>query len=194
MQLPEKPPRKDRRPEPPELKQALPPILGASPRLLILGSMPGEASLRLQQYYGHPRNAFWPIMTALLGLPPEADYAARCAALKRHGIALWDVIGACARSGSLDSAIRPETVQVNDIAGLLRTEPTIGAIVCNGGTAERELTRRVWPAVAPEQRALPRLRLPSTSPAYAGMPFADKLAAWRVILSFHHPPAARSAV
>jgi TDG/mug DNA glycosylase family protein len=168
------------------LKKAFPPILGNSPRLLILGSMPGEASLRLGQYYGHPRNAFWPIMSTLLGLAPEADYDQRCAALIAHGIALWDVIGACERSGSLDSAIRADSVKVNDIAGLLHDQPSIRAIFCNGGTAERELARRVWPDVAPERRDLPRLRLPSTSPAYAGMPFADKLAAWRLILT--NPP------
>jgi TDG/mug DNA glycosylase family protein len=179
------------RDKPADLKQAFGPILGPSPRLLILGSMPGEASLRIGQYYGHPRNAFWPIMSALLDLPAQADYATRCAALKARGIALWDVIGSCARSGSLDSAIRPETVRVNDIALLLRTEPTIGAIFCNGGTAEREFTRRVWPSVDPNHRDLPRLRLPSTSPAYAGMPFADKLAAWRVILPYCRPPPDR---
>jgi TDG/mug DNA glycosylase family protein len=174
-------------PTPPStLKKAFPPILGPAPRLLILGSMPGEASLRLGQYYGHPRNAFWPIMSTLLGLPPAADYAERCAALVAHGVALWDVIGACERSGSLDSAIRTESVRVNDIARLLDEQPSIRAIVCNGGTAERELSRRVWPDVAAERRDLLRLRLPSTSPAYAGMPFADKLAAWRIILQFCH--------
>jgi hypoxanthine-DNA glycosylase len=176
------------------LKKAFPPVLGPSPRILILGSMPGEASLRLGQYYGHPRNAFWPIMSALLGVASGADYAQRCAALVANRIALWDVIGACERSGSLDSAIRADTVRVNDIAGLLQDEPSIRAICCNGGTAERELARRVWPNVAAEHRNLPRLRLPSTSPAYAGMPFADKLAAWRIILPLCDPSGSRCSV
>lgn len=172
------------------IRQAFPPILGSAPRLLILGSMPGEASLAMGRYYGHARNAFWPIMDALLGLPAEADYGLRVAALREHGIALWDVIAACARAGSLDTAIRPETVQVNDFAALLGAAPTIRCIAFNGGTAEREFCRRVLPTLPPEHAGIERLRLPSTSPAHAGMRFADKLAAWRVILDRLGAPAA----
>ena len=166
------------------LKQAFPPILGPAPQLLILGSMPGEASLRIGQYYGHGRNAFWPIVGALLGLAPTADYAARRAALIAHGIALWDVIAACERQGSLDSAIRPETIRVNDFAALFDTCPSIGGIVFNGGTAEREYHRRVLPVLPERHRHIQRVRLPSTSPAYAGMRFEAKLDAWRVILEW----------
>jgi len=167
-----------------ELKQAFPPIVGPSPRLLILGSMPGEASLRLGQYYGHGRNAFWPILCELLGLPADADYAARTRALVEHRIALWDVIAACQRQGSLDTAIRPESIQVNDFAALFDARPSIAWIAFNGGTAEREYRRRVLPALPERHRRIGRVRLPSTSPAHAGMRFDAKLAAWRVVLDW----------
>jgi hypoxanthine-DNA glycosylase len=164
------------------VRRAFPPVLGEAPRLLILGSMPSEASLARRQYYGHARNAFWPIMERLLGLPAGTDYAGRTQALRDHGIALWDVIAACARPGSLDADIRPETVQVNDFAALLAANPSIGCIAFNGGTAEREFRRRVLPTLAAEQVRIERLRLPSTSPAHAGMRPEAKLDAWRVIL------------
>ncbi|TVQ92432.1 MAG: DNA-deoxyinosine glycosylase [Chromatiaceae bacterium] len=165
-----------------ECRQGLAPIIGGQPRLLILGSMPGLASLRQQQYYGHPRNAFWPIMCHLLGLPAAADYARRTRALVAHGIALWDVIAACERQGSLDQAIRPDSIQVNDFVALFAAWPGIARIAFNGATAEREFQRRVLPLLAPAQQRLPRLRLPSTSPAHAARTLAEKLAAWRVIL------------
>jgi TDG/mug DNA glycosylase family protein len=169
-------------PAPVPIRQAFPPILGDAPRLLLLGSMPSEASLARGQYYGHPRNAFWPIMERLLGLTAGSDYEDRAQALREHGIALWDVIAACARPGSLDAAIRPETVQVNDFATLLSTQPGIRCIAFNGATAEREYQRRVLATLGPTQAAIERLRLPSTSPAHAGMRLDEKLAAWRVIL------------
>jgi len=164
------------------IRRAFPPVLGEAPRLLILGSMPSEASLAAQQYYGHPRNAFWPIMAQLLGLPAGTDYAGRAQALRDHCIALWDVIAACARPGSLDADIRPDTVQVNDFAALLAAHPSIRCIAFNGGTAEREFRRRVLPTLTKPHAGIERLRLPSTSPAHAGMPFEEKLAAWGVIL------------
>ncbi|MGD9409207.1 MAG: DNA-deoxyinosine glycosylase [Thiohalocapsa sp.] len=172
------------RPDAPVLpiRRAFPPVLGEAPRLLILGSMPSEASLAAQQYYGHPRNAFWPIMLQLLGLPVEMSYAGRTRALREQRIALWDVIAACARPGSLDADIRPETVQVNDFAGLLAAHPSIRCIAFNGGTAEREFRRRVLPTLDEPHAGIERLRLPSTSPAHAGMRFEAKLTAWRVIL------------
>ncbi len=163
-------------------KLAFPPILGNDARLLILGSMPGEESLRRQQYYAHPRNAFWPIMSRLLGFPHDAVYRQRAAALISHGIALWDVMAECQRRGSLDSAIRPESIRVNDFGALFRAHPEIGLILFNGATAEREFKRRVTLTLDPAAARIERKRLPSTSPAYAGMPFEAKLAAWSVIL------------
>ncbi|MCG6939703.1 MAG: DNA-deoxyinosine glycosylase [Thiohalocapsa sp.] len=173
---------KPRPPTPAPIRTAFPPILGEAPRLLILGSMPSEASLAARQYYGHPRNAFWPIVERLLKLPAGSGYGQRAAALREHGIALWDVIAACARPGSLDADIRPETVRVNDFAALFDAHPGIRCIAFNGGTAEREFRRRVLPGLGGAHAAIERLRLPSTSPAHAGMRFEDKLAAWRVIL------------
>jgi hypoxanthine-DNA glycosylase len=166
------------------VKQAFPPVLGAASRVLILGSMPSEASLARGQYYGHPRNAFWPIIDRLLGLPAGADYARRTRALREHHIALWDVIAACARPGSLDADIRAETVRVNDFAALFAAHPGIRCIAFNGGTAEREFNRRVLPALPDDQAEIERLRLPSTSPAHAGMRFEQKLDAWRAILGY----------
>jgi hypoxanthine-DNA glycosylase len=167
-----------------ELRTAFPPISAANARVLILGSMPGEASLRQRRYYGHPRNAFWPILSALLDLAPSAGYAERSAALVAHRIALWDVIAACERSGSLDQAIRRETIEVNDFAGFFDSRPGITRVVFNGGTAEREYQRRVLPLLPARYRAIRCHRLPSTSPANASLRFEDKLAAWRVILDW----------
>jgi hypoxanthine-DNA glycosylase len=164
------------------IKSAFPPILGENARLLILGSMPSEASLAAGRYYGHPRNAFWPIMEVLLGLPPGSDYARRTAALSTQGIALWDVIAACARPGSLDADILADSIRCNDFRALLDEQPRVRCIAFNGGTAEREFRRRVLPLLRPEQASIERLRLPSTSPAHAAMRFEAKLAAWRQIL------------
>ena len=163
-------------------KRAFPPILGVGARLLILGSMPGEESLRRQQYYAHRRNAFWPIMARLLDLPDDSSYSRRAEALIDHGIALWDVMAECRRTGSLDSAICSDSIRVNDFATLLRDHPGIGLILFNGGTAEREFRRRVVPTLGQAAALIETLRLPSTSPAYAAMPFEAKLAAWSVIL------------
>jgi TDG/mug DNA glycosylase family protein len=171
-----------------QVKTAFPPIVGADARVLILGSMPGEASLQRQQYYGHPRNAFWPILCTLLGVAPTSDYAERVAALRAHGIALWDVIAACARSGSLDQAIRRDTIQVNDFGGFFSRAPMIERLIFNGTTAEREFGRRVLPRLLPRYQRIERHRLPSTSPAHAGMPFEKKLAAWRVLLDWLELP------
>jgi len=168
------------------LKTAFPPVIGDRPRLLILGSMPGEASLRLGQYYGHGRNAFWPILCTLLSVPPDSDYSTRIAALKTHRIALWDVIAACARQGSLDANIRPDSILVNDFGALFDAYPDIRSIAFNGGTAEREYRRRVRPGLNHMHR-MRYVRLPSTSPAHAGMTFGAKLAAWRVLLEHTTP-------
>jgi hypoxanthine-DNA glycosylase len=166
------------------VRLAFPPVAGDDARVLILGSMPGEASLRLGQYYGHPRNAFWPILCELLGIAPSAGYAERSNALIMHRVALWDVIAACARPGSLDQAIRPETVRVNDFAAFFKAKPEITHLAFNGTTAEREYRRRVLPGLPEEYRAIRCQRLPSTSPANASLRFDQKLAAWRVLLDW----------
>ena len=158
------------------------PIIGRRPRILILGSMPGVASLEAVQYYAHPRNAFWPIMAALFGIDYRADYETRVDELAKQPLILWDTLQACQRSGSLDSNIDVKTATANDFADLLRRFPGIRAILFNGATSERYFRQLVLPTLATPERAL--LRMPSTSPAHAGMSFEQKLAAWRQLLDF----------
>lgn len=156
------------------------PAVRADARVLVLGSMPGQASLDAAQYYAHPRNAFWPIMGALFGAGPELPYAERLARLNAAGVALWDVIAACQRSGSLDSAITPDSIEPNDFAGLFRRCPQIRHVFFNGTTAETAFRRHVRSRVAlpPD---LGFTRLPSTSPAHAARGFDAKLAAWQAV-------------
>ena len=156
---------------------SFPPVDAPDARVLILGSMPGVASLRLQQYYGHPRNAFWPIVGAIAGFDPALPYAERIAALRRARIALWDVLAACVRPGSLDAAIDPTSVLPNDIGGWLARHRQVERILFNGATSEQMFQRHVLPTLA--AGACPALhRLPSTSPAHAGRSLADKQAVW----------------
>jgi hypoxanthine-DNA glycosylase len=158
--------------------RGFPPVADRQCRALILGTMPGVASLRKQQYYGHPRNAFWPIMETLLGIDPAESYEGRLRALLAHHIALWDVLESCRRPGSADADIREE--RPNDIAGLLEDCPLIELVCFNGGGAERLFSRRARPAV--DRPGMRYLRLPSTSPAFAA-PFEVKLAAWSAVFA-----------
>ena len=162
--------------------QGFPPIADPRARLLILGSLPGQASLAAGQYYAQPRNAFWRILGELLGAGPEIDYPTRATMLRHAGIALWDVCAAAERPGSLDASIRRESVVVNDFAAFLPAHPRIALLAFNGATAADLYRRRVVPALPPAAAALPTLCLPSTSPAHAGMPYAAKRAAWAAAL------------
>ena len=162
------------------------PAISAAPRALVLGSMPGVASLRAGQYYAHPRNAFWPLMQALFAVPSRAPYAARLAALGEAGVALWDVLAECEREGSLDSAIAPASVAVNDIAGLLANHVGLRVIALNGGTAARMFDRHVAPALGARLAAMRVLRLPSTSPAHAARSFVEKADAWAALSEALH--------
>ncbi len=173
-----------------ERVHGFPPLVGPAPRVLVLGSMPGRRSLDEARYYAHPRNAFWPIMAALLGFSPDLAYESRCRALTARGLALWDVLASCERAGSLDSDIVEASIVANDIAGLLASEPGIRAIVFNGGKAEQCFRRHVVPTLAEAAVALPRLRLPSTSPAHAGLDLPAKRAAWHDALRPHLPESA----
>lgn len=164
---------------------SFPPIAARDARVLILGSMPGRASLAAGQYYAHPRNAFWPVMAALFGLDPDAAYEHRCRALCRSGVAVWDVLRACVREGSLDSAIDPRSMQANDFAAFFAAHPRIGAVFFNGATAERVYRRHVLPTLRRPAAQLPLTRLPSTSPAYASLTVAEKSAAWASAMSRH---------
>ena len=155
------------------------PIARADAETLILGSMPGRASLAAGQYYAHAQNAFWHILGELLGFDSRAPYSQRVAALKNARLALWDVLHSCEREGSLDAAIDHATLLPNDFAGFLQGHPQIRRIYFNGATAEACFRRHVAPKLAQDFLLA---RLPSTSPAHAGMPYAQKLEAWRVIL------------
>jgi len=154
------------------------PIADRSSRILILGSMPGQASLLAGEYYAHPRNAFWRIMGALLAIDPAAPYERRVAALRKRRIALWDVLASCTRATSLDSDIDESSIVVNDFAGFLRTHVKIVSICFNGAKAEQLYRRHVVPELAGGGE-LQYHRLPSTSPAHAALSHADKIEAWR---------------
>ena len=155
----------------------LAPVVGRETRLVVLGSFPSVASLRAQQYYAHPRNQFWPLLSALWGVDLVAmPYRSRLAEVKRRGLGIWDVYASCRREGSLDSAI--EAAEANDLALLTRLAPRLRAIAHNGGESARSM--RVTRALG-----VPVLRLPSTSPANASWSFERKLAAWREALHAH---------
>ncbi|NQD37055.1 DNA-deoxyinosine glycosylase [Permianibacter sp. IMCC34836] len=145
-------------------------------RVLILGTMPGVASLQAQQYYAHPRNAFWPIMATLLEFDVALPYPQRVAALQAGRIAVWDVLASCERPGSLDSAIARASEVPNDFPALFRQCRHLRAVACNGGTAFTLFRRHVLPVV--DMTGIALLQLPSTSPAHAGKSLAAKLKAW----------------
>jgi len=155
----------------------LAPIWSPEARLLVLGSFPGVASLQAQQYYGHPRNQFWPILSALwcedlVTLP----YAQRVERASFHGLAIWDVYDSCIRPGSLDAHIRE--AQPNDIAGLAARMPALQAVAHNGGESARNMKHSLM-------LGLPVYRLPSTSPANASWSYERKLQAWREVFAKH---------
>ena len=155
------------------------PVENSDAVVLILGSMPGKASLAAGQYYAHPRNSFWPIMGELVGAHPGLPYAERLQVLKSSGIALWDVIASCTRQSSLDSRIEPASVVPNDFESFFRSHPAIRQVFFNGAKAEQCFRRHVRPLL--KQQALHCRRLPSTSPAHAGMSYPEKLNAWRIV-------------
>ncbi|HET7675502.1 MAG TPA: DNA-deoxyinosine glycosylase [Gammaproteobacteria bacterium] len=150
-------------------------------RVLILGSMPGVESLRRQQYYAHPRNAFWDIMNELFGAGRELAYVRRLARLRARGIALWDVAQQCFRPGSLDARIQTASVVANDFPALFARCPHIHSVFFNGRTAENLYHRLVWPQLTQPQQMLDYTALPSTSPANASLNKAQKLAQWRAV-------------
>lgn len=156
--------------------QSFEPIADHNSRVLILGTMPGEESLRQQQYYAHSRNLFWSLAFQVFDKPPESDYDKKLQFLLNHHIALWDVFRSCERAGSLDSSIHKE--ELNDITGLLNTFPGIKYVFCNGETAWKQFCLKVLPCV---KRSVFHLRLPSTSPANASIPYSTKLRQWAQI-------------
>ena len=159
--------------------ESFPPLFNGSAHVLILGSMPGMASLSAGQYYAHPRNAFWRIMRGIFGIDESLPYSHRTTALLNQGLAVWDVLKACVRQGSLDSDIVSHSIVANDFKTLFEQCPAIAKIIFNGSTAEQTYIRHVLPTLDLKHAAIPAVRLPSTSPAHAGLDFEGKLNAWR---------------
>ena len=160
-----------------------PPIAGPGASILILGSLPGQKSLEMRQYYAQPQNGFWRIMGALFGAGPSLPYADRLARLIECRIAVWDVLAAGERLGSLDSAIVSATAVSNDFAAFFERQPEIEQ-VCFNGTKAADLYRRlVLPTLPARAAGLETRLLPSTSPAHAARSFAVKLALWSEALA-----------
>ena len=157
------------------------PIVSSDASVLILGTMPSEASLRRQQYYGHPRNAFWPIMSALFDSDPALCYERRKEILMENGIAVWDVLKSCNRLGSLDSKIKLATIRTNDLACFFAEYKDIKRVYFNGRMAEKLYQRRILPTLNHRFSYLDYQCLPSTSPAYASLNLEQKIEAWKVI-------------
>ncbi len=157
------------------------PICNPDAEILILGSMPGERSLQMQQYYAWPHNAFWSIMGELIQFNPAEPYSKRCRHIADAKIALWDVLVSCHRTGSLDSDIKNE--KVNDFSQFFNSHKHIKAVFFNGQKAHKLFTRYVLKTLPKKFHALDFQVLPSTSPAYASMKFEQKLNHWRTILS-----------
>jgi hypoxanthine-DNA glycosylase len=157
------------------------PVQTRAARILILGSFPSRRSLQAGQYYAHPRNAFWPLLGRVLGTSFDVPYAKRRQLLKRNCVALWDVVAAARRPGSLDSSIVGHSIVVNDFGGFFRAHPRIRLVCFNGAKAAELYRRLVLPKLGPGFGKMRYHRLPSTSPAHAAMPFERKLARWRAV-------------
>ena len=153
----------------------LPPVVGSSPVVLILGSFPSVISLERGEYYANPRNRFWHLMEALLGIKAQLPYHVRTVQLKSRGIALWDVTRECEREGSDDTAIRNEIM--NDIPGFLHDHPSVSVVILNGGGAAR-LFHRHFPDGIP---GIMVFTLPSTSPANAKFGLPQLEDAWSIL-------------
>ena len=155
---------------------SFPPHIDDQSEILILGSIPGVKSLEKQQYYAHPQNKFWKIILELLNEEFTEDYSKRLEVLKKHHIALWDVIDSCERKGSLDSEIKNE--EANQIAELLDEHPNVKAIFSNGGKSYKNLQKLLG-----KNYRLPVFLLPSTSPLHT-ISFERKFEEWKKILEF----------
>lgn len=160
----------------PERKKSFPPVVDPNTHLLILGSLPGEASLAAGQYYANPRNAFWRLLETVLDAPlVTLAYEDRLARLQSHGVGLWDVVAEAERRGSLDTAILNPSA--NDLLTLVETLPALQAVAFNGGTSAKLGSRLLVPVA--NRMAL--IALPSSSPAHAARSFAEKAEAWSLL-------------
>jgi hypoxanthine-DNA glycosylase len=156
-----------------------PPLVSPSTRVLILGSMPSDASLRAEEYYAHPRNQFWPLMQKLFAIERTAPYEERLAKLRSAGVGLWDVLASCIRPSSLDSDIEASSIVPNDFARFFAAHPSVRVVCFNGAKARDTYRRRVLPNCSTPEVEFHAL--PSTSPAHASLSFEGKLSAWRIV-------------
>ncbi len=161
--------------------QGFAPISNADAHTLILGSMPSRESLTQQRYYAHPRNSFWPILTQLLGMD-NGDYLYQKEQLMLRGLAIWDVLQACVRPGSLDADIDDTSIISNDFTSFYQQHPAIQRVYFNGAKAESVYRKHVLPALPDSYTHIALQRLPSTSPAHASMTVAEKARLWKVII------------
>ncbi|WP_239796708.1 DNA-deoxyinosine glycosylase [Candidatus Nitrotoga arctica] len=159
---------------------SFPPIERNNSSVLILGTMPGKASLHAQQYYAHPRNVFWKIIREILGGKDVNSYEARTSSIIAARIALWDVLKSCRRESSLDSDIDHDTIMLNDFASFFENHPHIHRVCFNGAKAESLYMKLVQPFLQ-NSSDIEYIRLPSTSPANAATSFDEKLGAWKAI-------------
>ena len=144
--------------------------------------MPSVKSLQQQQYYAHPRNAFWPIMSALFKIEKGSSYQLRCQQLVKNNIAVWDALKACQRQGSLDSNIETNSMVANDFNTFLQQHSKIEKILFNGGRAEQVFKQHVLPTLDESLKQISQTRLPSSSPAHASITFKQKLDQWQNII------------
>lgn len=164
------------------LSVGFPPVADDRARVLVLGSLPGRRSLEAREYYAQPHNAFWRIMDRLFGAEPSLPYEQRLDRLRAARVAVWDVLAAGEREGSLDASIVRASVVVNDFASFFADHGDIDLVCFNGRTAADLYRRRVVAQLRPEQAALATRLLPSTSPAHASLRFEQKLARWAAAL------------
>jgi hypoxanthine-DNA glycosylase len=162
-------------------EQGFAPIVGSGAKLLILGSLPSQMSLKSQQYYGNPQNKFWSIMGALFAAGPELPYSMRVDRLIACNVAVWDVLQSSVRPGSLDAAIDVSTAVANDFASFFARQPGIRLVCFNGKKASQLFARLVEPELDDSYSALRFANLPSTSPAHAAMSIDEKLERWSIL-------------
>jgi hypoxanthine-DNA glycosylase len=162
------------------IKQSMSPAGSTDAKLLILGSLPGEASLAAQRYYAHPLNQFWRLLGGALDEPlADLPYEQRLIRLAERDVALWDVIGTARRLGSLDGAIRDVTA--NPLRDYIATHPRLCAVAFNGKTAARLGRQAIG-----DPGTIELVDLPSSSPAYT-IPLAEKAKRWALLASLACP-------
>jgi hypoxanthine-DNA glycosylase len=166
----------------PPIETAFPALANKQAHILILGSMPGLKSLKDNQYYAHPRNAFWSIMSSLYSIDCQLDYQRRCHQLVQHKIAVWDVLHACQRPGSLDQHIVSDTIITNDFELFFQQHSLIKKICFNGSKAQQLYLKHVLPRLSQSYQSIERILLPSTSPAHARMTMEQKYLHWQKAL------------